>query len=116
MIKNLPTLAEQRWFEAERFAYGGRVVNTNAVFEQDAMPVGACRRGEYLDGYYILTIVFDISLQDLFLLNCFIVNQCTDALGVETCLAISMPLMELAKPVNPWARKSCATVSAENLT
>ena len=35
----------------ERFTYGGRVLQTNAVLEQDAMPVGACRKGESLDVY-----------------------------------------------------------------
>ena len=35
--------------EQERFWYGGRVVKTNMVLEQDAMPVGACLKDEALD-------------------------------------------------------------------
>ncbi len=38
------------WHQQERFTYGGRVVKTNAILDKDAMPVGACRQGESLDG------------------------------------------------------------------
>ena len=37
------------WPTQEKFTYGGRVVKTNSILEQDAMPVGACLKGETLD-------------------------------------------------------------------